>query len=180
MIQMLTTYSFKYEGVVMRKIYIIILLISFIISIGCQKSEEGIGKKAVEENPPKSAAISDEPERVEVQHILISFQGAIPDEKVTRTKEDAETLAKELLARARAGEDFDTLVKEYTDDQHPGIYRMSNSGVMPDSANQEFSRDRMVKAFGDVSFSLNIGEIGMANYDPAASKYGWHIIKRLK
>ncbi len=32
----------------------------------------------------------------------------------------------------------------------------------------------------DVSFSLNVNEIGMATYDPAASKYGWHIIKRLK
>ena len=38
----------------------------------------------------------------------------------------------------------------------------------------------MVKSFGDVSFALKAGEIGLAVYDPKASKYGWHIIKRLE
>jgi parvulin-like peptidyl-prolyl isomerase len=157
-----------------------LLLISFIIAAGCQKGDEEASEKSGVDDTEKSTAISDEPERVEVQHILISFQGAIPDEKVTRTQEEAKTLAKELLERARSGEDFDELVKEFTDDQHPGIYRMSNVGIVPDSARQEFSREGMVKAFGDVSFSLNVNEIGMANYNPGFSKYGWHIIKRLK
>lgn len=156
------------------------LLISFMILSGCKKGNDGDAERSTAEKPTKSTLTTDEPERVEVQHILISFQGAVPDEKVTRTEAEAETLAKELLTRAKAGEDFDALVKEYTDDQHPGIYRMSNTGITPDAANEEFSRERMVKAFGDVSFSLNIDEIGMATYDPGASKYGWHIIKRLK
>jgi parvulin-like peptidyl-prolyl isomerase len=164
----------------MKKILFIFLLISFFITSGCKKDDEAKAEKAADDKTVKSGVIATEPERVEVQHILVSFQGAIPDEKVTRTEAEAETLAKELLARAKAGEDFDTLVKENTDDQHPGIYRMSNTGITPDAASQEFSRDRMVKAFGDVSFSLNVNEIGMATYDPAASKYGWHIIKRLK
>ena len=38
----------------------------------------------------------------------------------------------------------------------------------------------MVKAFGDVSFGLEVGGVGLAVYDPATSKYGWHIIKRLE
>jgi parvulin-like peptidyl-prolyl isomerase len=37
----------------------------------------------------------------------------------------------------------------------------------------------MVKAFGDVSFSLEGDEVGMAAYDPVESRYGWHVIKRL-
>jgi parvulin-like peptidyl-prolyl isomerase len=37
----------------------------------------------------------------------------------------------------------------------------------------------MVKAFGDVSFKLQVNDIGLAEYDPEASKYGWHIIKRI-
>lgn len=164
----------------MKRSLFIILLIPFFIMSGCKKGNEGIAVHSGADKPAKSAVITEEPERVEVQHILISFQGAIPDENVIRTKEEAKILAEELLERAKTGEDFDALVKEYTDDQHPGIYRMSNSGIIPDSVNQEFSRERMVKAFGDVSFSLNVGEIGMAIYDPAASKYGWHIIKRLK
>lgn len=164
----------------MKRSLLVILLIPFFMLSGCNKGNERSEEKSSGDKPVKSTVTSDEPERVEVQHILISFKGAIPDEKVIRSKEEAKLLAEELFGRAKAGEDFDALVKEYTDDQYPGIYRMSNSGIVPDSAKEEFSRDRMVKAFGDVSFSLLVGEVGMASYDPAASKYGWHIIKRLK
>ena len=38
----------------------------------------------------------------------------------------------------------------------------------------------MVGCFGDVSFSLAVGEIGMCDFEPKGSPYGWHIIKRLK
>jgi hypothetical protein len=121
-----------------------------------------------------------EPDRVEVQHILISFEGVIPKEGLTRSQEQAEELANELLKRARDGEDFDGLVEAYTDDSHPGIYRMANLNIAPDRASREYARGGMVKAFGDVSFSLRVDEIGMTRFDPETSKYGWHIIKRLK
>jgi parvulin-like peptidyl-prolyl isomerase len=163
----------------MKKAALILLLVPIIILGSCKKGEE-VEETVTAEKPAESEETMSEPERIEVQHILISFQGAIPDETVTRTQEEAEALAQDLLARAEAGEDFDALVKEFTDDQHPGIYRMSNIGIQPDSANQEFPRERMVKAFGDVGFSLQVGEIGMTSFDPDTSKYGWHIIKRLK
>jgi parvulin-like peptidyl-prolyl isomerase len=122
-----------------------------------------------------------EPERVTVQHILIAFKGSLPnDQKVTRSRADAEKLALQIFERARAGEDFEAMVKTYTNDSYPGIYRMSNRGVPPDPARKEFSRTGMVKAFGDVGFGLEVGGIGLAVYDPATSKYGWHIIKRLE
>lgn len=126
------------------------------------------------------AAIVQEPDRVQVQHILISFKGADERVKATRSKEEAETLAKEILFKARQGEDFDAMMKEYSDDTGGGIYTMTNAGVQPDSSQGEFARHRMVKSFGDVSFGLEVGEIGMAVYHPQNSKYGWHIIKRLK
>ncbi len=121
-----------------------------------------------------------EAEHLTVQHILISFQGAPSMSGVTRTLEEAQELAKEILKRAQDGEDFDALVKEYTDDQHPGIYKMSNIDVTPDKDVEEYSRAGMVSAFGDVSFSLTVGEIGMTEFDTETSKYGWHIIKRLE
>jgi len=127
-----------------------------------------------------SAQDRPEPERVTVQHILIAFRGSIPDPKVTRTREEAEKLALQLFERAKAGEDFDAMVKTYTNDSYPGIYSMSNRDVTPDPVRKEFSRTRMVKAFGDVSFGLEVGGVGLAVYDPATSKYGWHIIKRLE
>jgi len=121
-----------------------------------------------------------EPERVTVQHILIAFKGSLPDDtKVTRSKEDAEKLALQVFERAKAGEDFAAMVKMYTNDSYPGIYKMTNKGVTPDRAKQEYSRMGMVKAFGNIGFSLEVGGVGLAVYDPATSKYGWHIIKRL-
>ena len=120
------------------------------------------------------------PERLEVQHILISFVGKIPKPELTRSQEEAEELANELLERIRNGEDFDNLVQTYTDDQYPGIYRMANLNVPVDEANQEYPRDGMVKGFGDVSFNLKTGEVGMCGFDSETSPYGWHIVKRLK
>jgi parvulin-like peptidyl-prolyl isomerase len=97
-------------------------------------------------------------------------------------------LAQKLLERARAGEDFAPLVQEFTNDQSPGIYSMSNfsaenSAADPaatDEIGPVFPRGAMVRSFGDVSFSLEVGEIGMTEYDSTNSPYGWHIIKRLK
>jgi peptidyl-prolyl cis-trans isomerase C len=122
-----------------------------------------------------------EPERVTVQHILIAFKGSLPDDtKVTRSKEDAEKLALQVFERAKAGQDFAAMVKMYTNDSYPGIYKMTNKDVTPDRSKQEYSRTGMVRAFGDVGFSLEVGGVGLAVYDSATSKYGWHIIKRLE
>lgn len=122
-----------------------------------------------------------EPEHVVVQHILIAFRGSLPnDQKVTRSQADAEKLALQIFERAKAGEDFEAMVKTYTNDSYPGIYKMSNRGVPPDRSKGEFSRTGMVKAFGDVSFGLEPGGVGLAVYDPATSRFGWHIIKRLE
>jgi PPIC-type PPIASE domain len=127
--------------------------------------------------PPPSVAAAPA-DHIKLQHILIAFAGKVRGKNVTRTEEEARALAAQVLERAKKGEDFDELVRTYTDDQAPGIYRLANSGITP--ASGEFSRDRMVPAFGRVGFSLVPGEIGMAEYDPLVSPYGWHIIKRLE
>jgi len=163
----------------MKKAIFAIPLIALLLVVGCGKSEKPTAEMASADKPAETAERT-EPERVEVQHILISFDGADPRIEEARSQEDSEVLAKELLQRAQAGEDFDALVKEYTNDSYPGIYRMANSGVEPDAANEEYPRGGMVTAFGDVSFSLEVGAVGMTIYSPENSKYGWHIIKRLK
>ena len=117
-------------------------------------------------------------DHIQVQHILIGFTGSVPGKNIPRTQEEAQKLAADVLARATKGEDFGALVKEFTNDSPPGIYGMSNMGVAP--AQGEMPRQNMVKGFGDTGFSLKVGEIGMANYDPKTSPYGWHIVKRLK
>ncbi len=117
------------------------------------------------------------PDVVTVQHVLISFKGKV-DKPVERTKKEAEKLAWEIFDRAEAGEDFDALVQEYTDDSHPGIYTMVNRGVPQKPGASK--RDDMAASFGDVSFKLEVGEVGMARFHAQLSPFGYHIIKRLE
>jgi hypothetical protein len=93
--------------------------------------------------------------------------------------EEANALAKELYSRAMAGEDFDMLVEEYTDDSFPGVYQMAKDADKAEGNPVIFARSQMAKNFGDVSFSLAVGEIGLAQYDPKDCKYGWHVIMRI-
>ena len=59
-----------------------------------------------------------EASHITVQHVLIAFKGSVPGKNISRSKTEAETLAKEILAKAVAGEDFDALVKTHTDTRH--------------------------------------------------------------
>ncbi|HET7768558.1 MAG TPA: peptidylprolyl isomerase [Chloroflexota bacterium] len=119
-----------------------------------------------------------EPEHIQVQHILIGFSGSVPGKRITRSKDEARTLAYDILEKAKAGEDYDALVKKHTDDSPPGIYGMSNRGVRPGP--REYERDGMVPAFGNVGFGLGVGEYGVADYDQSTSPYGYHVIKRVQ
>ena len=121
---------------------------------------------------------NNEPERIQVQHLLVGFSGSVPGKPVRRSQEEARTLAYDLLNQAKNGRNFDDLVRTHTDDSPPGIYKMSNLGVRPASGD-EYPRNQMVGAFGNVGFVLNVGEYGIADYDPQTSPYGWHIIKRV-
>ncbi|HEU4941387.1 MAG TPA: peptidylprolyl isomerase [Candidatus Eisenbacteria bacterium] len=118
------------------------------------------------------------PAHITVQHILIGFSGSVPGKGITRTQDEAKKLAYDILARARKGESFDALVQQYTDDAPPGIYSMANTGVT--KSGDEFQREQMVPAFGNVGFAISVGNIDIADYSPQTSPYGWHIIKRLK
>ena len=128
--------------------------------------------------PLSEAARKEEPDVVVVQHILIGFKKSVPNKKLDRTKKQAETLALELLERARSGEDFDALVEQHTNDRHPGVYKLTNKGA-PLMSNAR-ARDDMVPNFGRIAFSLEVGEVGLAKYHPGNSPYGWHVIKRLE
>jgi len=164
------------------------------------KKEKAAAKKAAKKNKTKAAAAakgtvksvesaaakpgtmpekpSTPPQHVQVQHILIGFTGSVPGKAISRSKEEAKTLSYQILDRARKGEDFDELVKQYTDDSPPGIYGMSEKGLPPGPG--EYPRDGMVAAFGNVGFNISVGNIGIADYDPQSSPFGWHIIKRLE
>jgi len=94
-----------------------------------------------------------------VRHILILTQGKTEAEK-------AESLKKieGILARAKAGEDFAELAKQYSED--PGS--KDNGGLY-----ENFSRGQMVKPFEDAAFSVPVGEISGV----VETNFGYHILK---
>ena len=156
--------------------------------IGCD-SPVGSSSGQSETGSSIQSELTGEPGFITVQHILIGFTkpnegrpggtSSVPGKTITRNRQDAEKLANDLLKRGTDGEDFGALVKEFTDDSAPGIYKMANFGeakVPPDV----FKRDDMVPAFGNVGFPLPVGGVGLAVYDSATSPYGWHVIKRIE
>lgn len=94
-----------------------------------------------------------------VRHILLRTQGKSDAEKKEIYKK-----MEGLLTRARAGEDFAKLAKEYSED--PGS--KMNGGLY-----ENFEKGTMVKPFEDAAFSVPIGEIS----DIIETTYGYHILK---
>ena len=142
------------------------------------------GCATVEVYDESAIAANGEPAYVTVKHCLISFEGT-KVEKAVRSREEAEQLANELFEKAKGGEDFDKIIRQYTDDSPPGIYQMANHGFEDDTtpmvpSNKVYARGEMVAAFGDVGFPLKVGEFGLAPYDPKTSPFGWHIIQRTR
>jgi len=120
-----------------------------------------------------AAAVLARPEQavdhVKLQHVLLAFVGAMRGSESGHTMEEARALTSEVLARARAGEDFTALMQKYSGDDGPGIYVLTQD-----------DRDTYAKSFGDVGFRLQVGEIGVAPYHHVKSPFGWHVIKRIE
>lgn len=174
----------------MTRIWMLLIVLGLTVC-GCGVSSEKVVDGVSQDlaSPADSAAPAvmenGEPSFITVQHVLIGFEGSVPGKGITRTKEEAEALAKEVLAKAQAGEDFLKLVEQHTDDSPPGIYKMANFGVKVDRrpaspADMVAPRAQMVAAFGDTGFPLQVGETGLAEFDTKSSPYGWHVVKRIE
>ncbi|MGG6312056.1 peptidylprolyl isomerase [Paenibacillus macerans] len=97
-----------------------------------------------------------------VRHILI---GLTDKEGKERTKDAALKLAKEVKAKLDKGEDFATLVKQYSND---GQQNIDNGGLYE---NAEVSQ--WVEAFKQAALTQPLNKIG----EPVETEYGYHIIR---
>jgi peptidyl-prolyl cis-trans isomerase D len=98
------------------------------------------------------------PERVKAQHILFKTQGKSPEE-IAKIREKATG----VLERAKKGEDFSALAKQFSEDSSA-----SSGGDLGD-----FGRGQMVPEFEKAAFSLGAGAIS----DLVQTQFGIHIIK---
>jgi peptidyl-prolyl cis-trans isomerase NIMA-interacting 1 len=106
------------------------------------------------------------PREIGARHILIAFRGsAHAAPTVVRSRQQALDRAKEVLQRARAGEDFAALAAEYTDEPGGGA-RAGDLGT--------FTREKMVKRFSDAAFALQPGDFS----DLVETQFGFHVIQR--
>ena len=162
----------------MKNLIVVAIALSLLSACGKQDATPPAPSGSDAPSGPRPDKMSNgEPAVITVEHVLIAFQGT--GTKATRSKEEARKLAYEVLNRAKSGEDFTKLRKELSDDSPDGgVYTLVNNGVAKQGS--EFERTGMVPAFGDVGFTLNVNEIGLAEHDPQKSPYGWHIIKRIK
>jgi len=98
------------------------------------------------------------PERVTAQHILFKTQEKKPEEVAAIRQK-----AREVLERAKKGEDFAALAKQFSEDTSAG-----NGGDLG-----SFGRGQMVPEFEQAAFSLAPGAIS----DLVQTQFGIHIIK---
>ncbi|HED38799.1 MAG TPA: hypothetical protein ENJ13_00040 [Chromatiales bacterium] len=100
------------------------------------------------------------PEERRARHILIDLAEDASDADI----EAARSKAADLLARIKAGESFEALAKENSDDAGSAI----DGGDLG-----YFGRGDMVAAFDETVFSMKIGEVS----EPVKTPFGFHIIK---
>jgi peptidyl-prolyl cis-trans isomerase C len=123
------------------------------------------GKITVPENEIKAYYDShpDEfkkPEMIRARHILVKVEPSASQQD----KEKAKVKANDILKKIKAGDNFEKLADDQSDD--PGS--KSKGGDLG-----FFSRGRMVKQFEDAAFSLKPGETSGI----VETQFGYHIIK---
>ncbi|HEX9294193.1 MAG TPA: peptidylprolyl isomerase [Polyangiaceae bacterium] len=160
----------------------ILVLGGALVGASCDGTVTGIGRvprppetplppAPVESVSPRTAAsageaASPETERIVAQHLLVSYAGAkAAPPNIKRTREEARARAHEALELIKKGQDFDKVVTAYTDEPG-GAKRHGDLG--------KFTRDKMVKAFSDAAFALEVGQVSTVIESP----FGFHVIRR--
>ena len=120
-------------------------------------------RKFYDENPKRF----EQPENVRAAHILLATRNLVTNDDLPPDKQKAQRdLADALLKRARAGEDFGKLAKDFSQD--PGSKERGGEYV--------FTRGQMAMEFETAAFGMRPGQIS----DVVTTKFGFHIIKVLE
>lgn len=122
-------------------------------------NKDPISEETLTERYQERKASFTKPAQWKARHILIDV-----DPEAVAELEQAEQKAQDLLAKIRAGEAFDALASEFSDD----FGSKKTGGDLG-----WFGPGRMVKPFEEAVKAMKVGEIS----EPVKSQFGLHIIK---
>jgi hypothetical protein len=112
------------------------------------------------------ARFSGEPPKVTVKHVLVKWKGAKKvDDSVKRTREEACLRAIEARDKLVAGEEWDAIVKAYSDEAGAA----TRSGLVG-----TVERKDVAKPFADAAFELKPKQMS----DVVETEFGFHLILR--
>ena len=116
--------------------------------------------KDAEEFFQKNPQQFEKAEQVRASHILVALQKDAEESVVAEKKKAAEA----IVARVKAGEAFDKLAAELSEDPSA----KQNSGDL-----NFFTREQMVPEFSQAAFNMQKGDLS----DPIRSQFGFHVIQ---
>jgi len=121
-------------------------------------TEQDIDESTLRKRYEERKAFFTTPGQWKARHILIKVDATQADVEAANQK------AQDVLAKIRAGESFDELAKEFSDD--PGSKRKGGDLGW-------FGTGNMVKPFEDAVKALKMGDVS----EPVKTQYGFHIIR---
>jgi len=99
-------------------------------------------------------------------HILIAHADSKDGpEGITRTRQEAENMARQIALKARQGADFAELARKYSDDPKAQV----SGGYLG-----IFVRGEMLLDFEVPLFAMDVGQVGVV----IETEYGFHVLKR--
>jgi parvulin-like peptidyl-prolyl isomerase len=114
----------------------------------------------------KPAKFSGEPAKVGVKHILVKYKGAKnAAAEISRSRGEACLRAQEAIGKLKAGDDWDAVVKAYSEEAGAATRGGSMGSV---------ERKDLVKPFADAAFALSVNNVS----DVVETEFGFHVIFR--
>jgi cyclophilin family peptidyl-prolyl cis-trans isomerase len=126
------------------------------------------------------------PNTVEVESLLVAVGGGLLP--VERSLDEAMTLAQSLLQRAQGGEDFQSLVRQYSDDpsqqahEDPVGYRFSDTGCSPKAGQREVFQlnNEYQEKFNELEHSKRNGILTSEQVAEQARGFQVEILRRIR
>ncbi len=119
----------------------------------------------------KNSSVKEMVNTATVRHVLILTKKDDKD-MTAEEKKAAKKKAEEILAKAKAGQKMEDLVKQYSEDpgakENAGIYEFNKSGLLKNSQQGE----SVVSQFPDWAFKAKVNDISLVE-----TEYGYHIVK---